>query len=99
MSDITAADVAHIANLARLDLTDDEVSVMTEQLGSIQYLIDKVSEVATPDIPPASHPHVMANVLRDDEPGEVLDRADALAGAPDHDGEQFRVPAILGDEQ
>lgn len=99
MSDITAADVAHIANLARIDLTDDEVAVMAEQLGSIQPLIEKVSEVATPDIPPASHPHIMSNVLRPDEPGKVLDRADALAGAPDHDGEQFRVPAILGDEQ
>lgn len=98
MSDITAADVAHLANLARIDLTEDEVAVMTEQLGSIQYLIEKVSEVATPDIPPASHPHVMSNVLREDEPGEALERADALAGAPDQDGESFRVPAILGDE-
>ncbi|MGO1545233.1 MAG: Asp-tRNA(Asn)/Glu-tRNA(Gln) amidotransferase subunit GatC [Gulosibacter sp.] len=99
MSDITAADVAHLANLARIDLTDDEVDLMTEQLGSIQFLIEKVSEVATPEIPPASHPHVMNNVFRPDEIGEVLDRADALAGAPDQDGEQFRVPAILGDEQ
>lgn len=99
MSDITAADVAHIANLARIDLTDDEVAVMTEQLGSIQFLIEKVSEVATPDIPPASHPNVISNVLRADEPGQVLDRAEALAGAPDHDEEQFVVPAILGDEQ
>ncbi|SJM51992.1 Asp-tRNA(Asn)/Glu-tRNA(Gln) amidotransferase subunit GatC [Gulosibacter sp. 10] len=98
MSDITAADVAHLADLARIDLTEDEVAVMTEQLVAIQPLIEQVKEVATPEIPPASHPHVMSNVLRPDEPAPTLDRADALAGAPDQDGEQFRVPAILGEE-
>ena len=98
MSDITAADVEHLAGLARIDLTPDEVQRMTEQLVSIQQLIAKVQEVATPDVQPASHPLVEYNVLRPDVPGETLDREDALAGAPDRDETRFRVTAILGEE-
>lgn len=99
MSDITAADVEHLAGLARIDLTTDEVARMTEQLVSIQHLIATVQEVATPDVPPASHPLVMHNVTRDDVPGQVLDREAALSGAPDRDETRFRVTAILGEEQ
>lgn len=98
MSDITAADVEHLAGLARIDLSAEEIDRMTEQLVSIQQLIDKVQEVTSADVPPASHPLVVHNVLRDDAPGEVLDREDALAGAPDRDETRFRVTAILGEE-
>ncbi|NLT27199.1 MAG: Asp-tRNA(Asn)/Glu-tRNA(Gln) amidotransferase subunit GatC [Microbacteriaceae bacterium] len=99
MSDITAADVEHLAGLARIDLTTDEVDRMTEQLVTIQHLIAKVQEVTTPDVPRASHPLVMHNVVRDDEPADALDREAALAGAPDRDETRFRVTAILGEEQ
>ncbi len=99
MSEITAADVEHLAGLARINLTDVEVARMTEQLVDLQHIIEKVQEVATPEVPPASHPLVEYNVTRPDEVGQVLDRDDALAGAPDHDDTRFRVTAILGEEQ
>ncbi|MEF3322180.1 Asp-tRNA(Asn)/Glu-tRNA(Gln) amidotransferase subunit GatC [Gulosibacter sp. GYB002] len=99
MSDITAADVEHLAGLARINLTDEEVARMTEQLVDLQHIIEKVQEVATPEVPPASHPLVEYNVTRTDEVGQVLDRDAALAGAPDHDETRFRVTAILGEEQ
>ena len=99
MSDITAADVEHLAGLARIDLSPEEVDRMTEQLVTIQRLIAQVQEVTSPDVPRASHPLVMHNVMRADEPGEVLDREAALVGAPDRDETRFRVTAILGEEQ
>lgn len=99
MADITAAEVEHLAGLARIDLTADEVANMTTQLVEIQHLIAQVQEVATPDVPPTSHPIVLHNVFRDDDPAAPLDRDAALAGAPDSDGAQFRVTSILGEEQ
>ena len=99
MSEITAADVEHLAALARIDLDDNEVEPLREQLVSIQRLITKVQEVATPDVPRTSHPIALRNVFRADEPGETLRREDALAGAPDHDETRFRVASILGAEQ
>lgn len=99
MSDITAAEVEHLATLARIDLTPDEVASMAESLVNIQHLIEKVQEVATPEVEPTSHPIVMMNVFRPDEIGETLERDAALAGAPDTDGTRFRVSAILGEEQ
>lgn len=99
MADITAGDVEHLAGLARIDLTSDEVANMTTQLVEIQHLIAKVQEVATPSVPSTSHPIVMHNVFRPDVPEPTLDRDAALAGAPDSDGTQFRVSSILGEEQ
>lgn len=99
MADITAADVEHLAVLARIDLTPDEVADMTTQLVEIQHLIAQVQEVATPNVPTTSHPIVMHNVVRPDTPEATLDRDAALAGAPDSDGTQFRVSSILGGEQ
>ena len=61
--------------------------------------VEKVSEVATPDVPPISHPIPLHNPLRVDEVGDVLTVDDALAGAPEHDGTRFVVSAILGEEQ
>jgi len=99
MTDITARDVEHLAGLARIDLTPEETEAMTGQLVEIQHLIQKVQEVATPDVPATSHPIVTPNVFRDDVVGQTLDRDAALAGAPDSDGTRFRVTAILGEEQ
>lgn len=98
-TDITAADVEHLAALARIDLTSEQIANMTTQLVDIQHLISQVQEVATPDVEPTSHPIAMSNVVRPDVPEVALDRAAALAGAPDSDGTRFRVPAILGEEQ
>jgi aspartyl-tRNA(Asn)/glutamyl-tRNA(Gln) amidotransferase subunit C len=100
MSEISAVQVAHLANLARIALTDEEIEHLTTELGQIMQAVEKVSEVATPDVPPTSHPSPLANVMRDDIVGEtVLTTEQALAGAPEHDGSRFVVSAILGEEQ
>jgi aspartyl-tRNA(Asn)/glutamyl-tRNA(Gln) amidotransferase subunit C len=95
----TPETVAHLANLARIALTDDEITKLTGELSVIIDAVAKVSEVATPDVPATSHPIRLVNVFRDDVPGETLSTAAALAGAPEHDGSRFKVSAILGEEQ
>ena len=99
MSEITPEQVAHLASLARIALTPDEIESLTSELRSIVDDVAKVSEVATPDVPATSHPIPLENVFRDDVPGATLTTEQALAGAPDHDGSRFRVTAILGEEQ
>jgi aspartyl-tRNA(Asn)/glutamyl-tRNA(Gln) amidotransferase subunit C len=99
VASLTPDVVRHLAELARIALTDDEVTKLTGELGVILSSIDKVSEVATADVPGTSHPIPLTNVYRDDVPGPTLTTAQALAGAPDHDGSRFRVTAILGEEQ
>jgi len=99
MSEITQEQVAHLANLARIALTPQEIESLTTELGSIVDNVAKVSEVATADVPATSHPIPLQNVYRDDVPTATLTTAEALAGAPDHDGSRFRVTAILGEEQ
>jgi aspartyl-tRNA(Asn)/glutamyl-tRNA(Gln) amidotransferase subunit C len=96
---ITPDVVRHLAGLARIALTDDEIGKLTGELGIILESIAKVSEVATPDVPGTSHPIPLTNVFRSDVPGATLTTEEALAGAPDHDGSRFRVTAILGEEQ
>jgi aspartyl-tRNA(Asn)/glutamyl-tRNA(Gln) amidotransferase subunit C len=99
VSEITTDVVAHLANLARIALTPEEITKLTGELGLIVDSVAKVSEVATPDVPATSHPIRLVNVFRDDVPGETLTTAQALAGAPEHDGSRFKVSAILGEEQ
>ena len=96
---ITPEVVAHLANLARIALTADEIDKLTGELSAIVDSVAKVSEVATADVPATSHPIRLVNVFRDDVPGETLTTAQALAGAPEHDGSRFKVSAILGEEQ
>ena len=99
MSEITQEQVTHLANLARIALTPEEIVSLTSELGSIMDHVAKVTEVATPDVPATSHPIPLQNVFRDDVVGQTLTAEEALAGAPDHDGSRFRVTAILGEEQ
>ena len=99
MSDITRETVEHLAMLSRIALTEAEVTSLTAELSQIVDAIAKVAEVATDDVPATSHPVPLENVMRDDEPGPTLSHAQAFAGAPSHDGERFRVSAILGEEQ
>jgi len=99
MSEINAEQVAHLANLARIALTEEEIEHLTAELGQIMQAVEKVSEVATPDVPPTSHPIPMQNVFRDDVVGDVLTVEQALSGAPESDGSRFVVSAILGEEQ
>jgi aspartyl-tRNA(Asn)/glutamyl-tRNA(Gln) amidotransferase subunit C len=99
LSEITSDVVAHLANLARIALTPEEIEKLTGELSAIVDSVAKVSEVATPDVPATSHPIRLVNVFRDDVPGETLTTEQALAGAPEHDGSRFKVSAILGEEQ
>lgn len=89
----------HLGVLARIQLSDDEVTQLTGQLDAIVDNIAKVSEVATPDVVATSHPIVMSNVFRPDEVGQTLTREQVLQNAPDAVDGRFRVTAILGEEQ
>ncbi|PII81876.1 asparaginyl/glutamyl-tRNA amidotransferase subunit C [Leucobacter sp. OLCALW19] len=89
----------HLAGLARIALTDSEISSLTSELGSILTSIAKVSEVATPEVPATSHPIPLSNVTRPDEVSDVLTQEQALMNAPDAAEGMFRVSSILGEEQ
>ncbi|MGV9768232.1 Asp-tRNA(Asn)/Glu-tRNA(Gln) amidotransferase subunit GatC [Microbacterium sp. NPDC003461] len=99
MSEITPDLVRHLGVLARIQLSDEEVTRLTRELDVIVENIAKVSEVASADVPATSHPIPMQNVYRPDEPGNMLTVEEALQNAPDRDGDRFRVTAILGEEQ
>lgn len=98
MTGITRPEVAHLARLARLDLTEDELDHYATQLDVILQAVARVAEVATDDIPPTSHPIPLENVFREDVIGPTLDRAEVLQGAPAHEDDRFRVPRILDQE-
>ena len=99
MSEITREEVQHLAGLARIALTDDEVTSLTTELSAIVDAIATVREIAGDDVPATSHPVPLTNIMRDDVVGQTLTLEEALSGAPSHDGERFRVSAILGEEQ
>ena len=94
---LSRADVKKVALLARLRLSDDELDTMTEQLGKIVDYIDQLSELDTANVVPMAHAVELTNVFVEDEPRKSLDRDTALANAPKHDDECYRVPAVLGD--
>ncbi|MEP6482287.1 MAG: Asp-tRNA(Asn)/Glu-tRNA(Gln) amidotransferase subunit GatC [Rhodoglobus sp.] len=96
---ITADVVAHLANLARIALTPEEIQTLTGELGLIIDSVAKLSEVATADVAATSHPIRLVNIFRPDVAGPTLTTEQALAGAPEHDGSRFKVSAILGEEQ
>lgn len=98
MTGITRAEVAHLAHLARLDLTEDELDHYAAQLDVILQSVARVSEVATDDIPATSHPIPLVNVFRDDVARAGVDRTEVLAAAPAHEDDRFRVPRILNEE-
>ena len=85
--------VLHVARLARLRLTEEEVERMTGELSSILDHIEKIGELELDDVAPTSHVTELENVLRADRPRPSLPREEALAEAPDTDGEGFRVPS------
>jgi len=94
---ITRADVEHVAMLARLALTDDEIEEFTEQLGVILEHAAQVSALDTADVPPTAHPLPLVNVFRLDEVVPGLDRDEVLSQAPAAEDGQLRVPPILGE--
>jgi aspartyl-tRNA(Asn)/glutamyl-tRNA(Gln) amidotransferase subunit C len=94
---IGRTDVAYLARLARLAVTEDELDVFAGQLDVILGAVARVSEVAADDIPPTSHAVPMTNVYRPDEVTPSLPREAVLAGAPDVEDYKFRVPRILAE--
>jgi aspartyl-tRNA(Asn)/glutamyl-tRNA(Gln) amidotransferase subunit C len=85
-------EVRHVARLARLSLTDEELERLGEQLGAILEAVSKVAELDLDDVPPTAHPLDLVNVWAEDEPRPCLPVEEALANAPDRDGNFFRVP-------
>ncbi|HSJ19160.1 MAG TPA: Asp-tRNA(Asn)/Glu-tRNA(Gln) amidotransferase subunit GatC [Nocardioidaceae bacterium] len=98
MPDITREEVAHLADLARIDLSDAELDHLAPQLAVILESIKSIKEVAAEDIPPTSHPMPLTNVFRDDVVRPGLASEEALAGAPEVEQQRFAVPRILGEE-
>jgi aspartyl-tRNA(Asn)/glutamyl-tRNA(Gln) amidotransferase subunit C len=90
---ITRDEVLHVARLARLELTEDEISRLQEQLSAILEAVGKVGELDLTDVEPTAHPLDLVNVWRDDEPRPSLTVEEAFANAPDRSGNFFRVPA------
>jgi aspartyl-tRNA(Asn)/glutamyl-tRNA(Gln) amidotransferase subunit C len=95
---ITRAEVAHLARLSRLALSDEELDRMASQLDVILGAVARVGEVAAGDIPPTSHSVPLTNVYRPDEVRPSLSPEDALSGAPAAEQGRFRVPRILDEE-
>lgn len=98
MADITREQIVHLAQLARVDLTEDELDRVSGELDSILNSVERVQEVATDDVPRTSHPIALRNVFRNDAIHDVLSRDDALSNAPDAQNGQFKIPAILKGE-
>ena len=94
---ISAADVAHVARLARLDLTEEELDRFTGQLAAVLEHASGVASLDTAGVPPTAHPLPLANVLRDDVPRRSSDREELLAEAPAAESGRFRVPPVLGE--
>ncbi|MEX2210565.1 MAG: Asp-tRNA(Asn)/Glu-tRNA(Gln) amidotransferase subunit GatC [Gaiellaceae bacterium] len=89
---ITREQVLHVAALARLELSDEEVDRFTEQLGAILDAVSKVSELDLSDVEPLSHPLDLVNVWAEDVSRPSLPLAAALANAPESEDDHFRVP-------
>lgn len=94
---ITRDDVAHVARLARLELTDDELGTFTDQLAAVLDHARDVEALDLADVAPTAHPLALGTVLRPDVVGPTLDRDEVLACAPHAEDGRFRVPAILGE--
>lgn len=95
---LTTDDVAQLAALARIELTNQELERMAPELAIILEAVASVSEVADADVPPMSHAMPLTNVFREDVVRPGLTQEQALAGAPATDEGKFLVPRILGEE-
>ena len=92
MARITRDEVLHVARLARIELSDDEVAKFQEQLANILDAVSKVSELDLSDVPPTAHPLEIANAWAEDVPRDCLPLDEVFANAPDRDGDYFRTP-------
>jgi aspartyl-tRNA(Asn)/glutamyl-tRNA(Gln) amidotransferase subunit C len=95
---LSTDEVRHVARLARLALSDEEVEQLGPQLSDILAYAEKVGEVAASDVPPTGHAYGLTHVLREDEPRESLPPELAISTAPEAEDGRFRVPRIVGEE-
>jgi len=95
MSAITRKEMEHVANLARLQLTEDEAERFTNDLNAILVFAAKLDELDTSDIPPTSHATDVKNVMREDVNRPSLPQEDVLRNAPEHEDGQIKVPAVF----
>jgi aspartyl-tRNA(Asn)/glutamyl-tRNA(Gln) amidotransferase subunit C len=99
MPEISRDEVAHLATLARIDLSDAELDHLAPQLSVILESVASINGVAGDDVPPTSHAIPLTNVFREDVVTPGLTPQEALSGAPEVEDGRFAVPRILGDEQ
>jgi aspartyl-tRNA(Asn)/glutamyl-tRNA(Gln) amidotransferase subunit C len=97
MSRISIDQVKHVANLARLAITEEEAEKFAKQLDAIITFAEQLNELDTENVEPTSHVLDIKNVLREDIPKKGLPREDVLKNAPEEKEGQFKVPSILGD--
>ncbi|GAB3804621.1 Asp-tRNA(Asn)/Glu-tRNA(Gln) amidotransferase subunit GatC [Virgibacillus kimchii] len=97
MTNITKDQVKHVAELARLAISEEEADMLTDQLSEIIESADLLNELDTDDVEPITHASDLKNVLRKDEPESWITKEDALKNAPDQKDGHFRVPSILAD--
>ena len=98
MSAISTDEVARVAALARVALSDEEVTRLAGELDAVASSFARVTSVVSPDLPATSHPVPLTNVLREDVPAPTLDVDELLAGAPASEDSMFLVPQILGED-
>ncbi|MCL2542879.1 MAG: Asp-tRNA(Asn)/Glu-tRNA(Gln) amidotransferase subunit GatC [Nocardioidaceae bacterium] len=99
MPELSRDEVRHLADLARIDLSDAELDHLAPQLNVILESVASIQGVAGDDVVPTSHPIPMTNVFREDVVRPSLTPEQALSGAPEAEDDKFSVPRILGDEQ
>ena len=97
MASISRDEVAHVAQLARLRLSDDELDTFTSQLAAVLDHAADVEALDVTDVEPTAHPYPLQNVLRPDDVRPCDVRAEALAAAPETEDDMFRVPPVLGE--
>ena len=98
MSNISRDDVANLAKLARINMSDAELDHLSNELAVILDAVARVQEVSAADVPPTSHPLPLQNVFRKDEVRPSLTQEEALAAEPASEEGRFKVPQILGEE-
>jgi aspartyl-tRNA(Asn)/glutamyl-tRNA(Gln) amidotransferase subunit C len=98
MAAISRDDVAHLAKLARIDMSDTELDHLAKEMDIILGAVARVQEVAGADVPATSHPIPVNNVFREDVVKPSLTSQEALSGAPAQSEDRFKVPQILGEE-
>ena len=98
MTSLSRDDVAKLAGLARIEMSDEELVALSNEFTVILDAVARVQEVASADVAATSHPLPLRNVFRPDVVIQSLSPADALSGAPAQEEQRFRVPQILGEE-